>query len=31
MAMEGGITLDEITHVRSNLEETFMAITGGGE
>jgi ABC-2 type transport system ATP-binding protein len=31
LAMEGGIALDEITHVRSNLEETFMAITGGGE
>jgi ABC-type transport system involved in multi-copper enzyme maturation permease subunit len=28
--MEGGIALDEITHVRSNLEETFMAITGRG-
>jgi ABC-2 type transport system ATP-binding protein len=27
-AMEGGIALDEITHVRSNLEETFLAITG---
>ena len=28
-AMEGGIALDEITHVRSNLEDTFMAITAG--
>jgi ABC-2 type transport system ATP-binding protein len=27
-AMEGGIVLDEITLVRANLEETFMAITG---
>jgi ABC-2 type transport system ATP-binding protein len=30
-AMEGGIALDEIAHVRSNLEETFMAITGGAD
>ncbi|HEY6378415.1 MAG TPA: ABC transporter ATP-binding protein [Candidatus Dormibacteraeota bacterium] len=29
-AMESGIVLDEITHVHSNLEETFMAITSGG-
>jgi ABC-2 type transport system ATP-binding protein len=28
-AMDGGIALDEITHVRSTLEETFMAITAG--
>ncbi|HEY2705948.1 MAG TPA: ABC transporter ATP-binding protein [Candidatus Dormibacteraeota bacterium] len=28
-AMEGGIALDEITHVRSSLEDTFLAITGG--
>jgi ABC-2 type transport system ATP-binding protein len=31
LAMEGGIVLDEITQVRSNLEETFLAITDGGE
>lgn len=31
LAMEGGIVLDEISQVRSNLEETFMAITDGGE
>jgi ABC-type transport system involved in cytochrome c biogenesis ATPase subunit len=30
LAMEGGIVLDEITQVRSNLEETFLAITDGG-
>ncbi len=29
LAMEGGIVLDEITQVRSNLEETFLAITDG--
>jgi ABC-2 type transport system ATP-binding protein len=28
-AMAGGIALDEITYLRSNLEETFLAITGG--
>ena len=28
-AMEAGIALGEISHVRSNLEDTFMALTGG--
>jgi ABC-2 type transport system ATP-binding protein len=30
LAMDGGIALDEITHVGSNLEETFLALTGSG-
>jgi ABC-2 type transport system ATP-binding protein len=30
-AMDAGIALEEITRVRSNLEDTFLAITGGAE